>query len=693
MLISLTVVVGLSGLAGLGLYAMVQTWLTDLPSIETITQYSNERTTRVYANDGTTLLAEFYYHDRTPVNSDQVAQYVFDAIVAIEDERFWQHDGVDYYGVARAIFFDLTTNDVQGASTITMQLVRQTLLQDEANDITIRRKMREVTLAQQLEEIWTKEEILIAYLNAINFGDGCWGIQAAAQHYFSKDAINLTLVEAALLCGLPQSPEYNNPVNFPENAIYRRSLVLERMFTNGYITEEEMVLAKNADLGLNVRTRNVDGIYMVPYATSYAKYELLRDYGSNLIFNVGVDVYTSIDLNYQRWAEEACAAQEAKMRSDFEVSLTCVEPTTGYIMCMRGGRDYYSDQFNTCWQMRRQAGSSFKTFGLVAAIEKGYSPYTIVSTDSPLWVGDWQVSNYSGAGMGDMTLASATWRSSNTAYARVVRTIGHEAIADTARRMGITSDLVPYNSIVLGASGVCTLEMASAYGTLATNGIHNKPTMIKRIIDRSTGETIFEHEPTRDRVLTPEVAYAATNVLRGVVTQSGATGVAANIYGRDIAGKTGTSNSWWDAWFIGFTPQLSTAIWIGNRDEPTRMPYNEGGVVCAPVWRQFMLNTLDGLPALSFEAVGAPPYRDKADFLTAEERHIMEMKNTDTDGDTFSDWDEQEAGTDPNNPNDYPGKVDEPTTVPSPGINPPGGFNNGGAGGLVPPGESHPENH
>ncbi|MDR0459011.1 MAG: PBP1A family penicillin-binding protein [Coriobacteriales bacterium] len=656
LIIVLVVILGISGLTGAGLYSLFQSWLVDLPSIDGIADYNTEGKTRIWAADGATLLAELYYFDRTPVTSDRVSPYVFNATVAVEDERFYQHKGVDYYGIARAIYVDLTTNRVEGASTITQQLVRQTILQEEANDITIRRKVREAVLAQQLEELYTKEEILMMYLNTINFGDGCWGIQSAAQHYFSKDAADLSLVEAALICGIPQSPEYNNPVNYPENALRRRNIVLDRMYVNGYINEDELNTAKATEIELVLSKRTVDGIYLAPYATSYVRKELMSLLSTDVIFRGGLDVYTSIDLNYQQWAEDVCIEREATLPDGFEVSITCVDPNTGYILCMRGGKDYYEDQFNTCWQMRRSAGSSFKVFGLVACLEKGYSPQTMVSGDSPIQLGDWRVANYGGSSMGNLTLAQATWYSSNTAYVRVVRTIGPDSIVDVAKRMGITSDIRPFNSIVLGSEGVCTLEMASAVGTLATDGIHNKPTSIIRIVDRN-GTVLHEHVPENEQVLTPEVAYAAVNVLRGVVQYG--TGTYGAISGRDIAGKTGTSENWTDAWFVGFTPQLCTAVWVGNRDNLEFMSRNEGGQVAAPIWRSFMVRALGDRPAEEFQYAPAPQYRSNGDFMTPEEREVYKLKTTDSDGDTFSDWDEIQAGTDPKDPNSYPGKVED----------------------------------
>jgi penicillin-binding protein 1A len=615
--------------------------------------------------------------------------------VDIEDERFYQHDGVDYYGIARAIFIDLTTNDTQGASTITMQLVRQTILQDEASDMTMARKVREAALAQEVERTYSKEQILMIYLNTINFGDGCWGIQSAALHYFSKDAADLTLTEAALLCGIPQSPEYNNPVSYPDNAMRRRNQVLYRMWVNGDISEDEHDAAILSDLGLNVSRRTADGIYVAPYITSYTRHELYQLFRENpdIIYTGGLDVYTSIDLRYQQWAEDVCSyAEWNTLEEGFEASLTCIDPTTGFILCMRGGRDYYQDQFNTGWQMRRQAGSTFKTFALVTALEKGYSPATIVSTASPFTLGDWKVENYGWNNIGDVSLAEATWYSSNCAYARIIRTLGPQPVAEMAHRMGITSDLVAVPSLVLGTSGVCTMEMASAFGTLANNGMHNKPTTIRYITDRN-GNEIYRYIPIQEQVISPEVAYAATSILRGVVQRGTAAGYA-GISGRDIAGKTGTSEYWTDAWFCGYTPQLSCSVWVGYRDRPTYSNRMEGGRVASPIWREFMLRALEDKPAVEFQYRDAPRYLPNATFMTAEEREEHKLKTTDSDNDGFFDWDEMQAGTNPNDPNDYPGKPQDqgpppsiaPPSIISPDIDPDGpGIGGDGDGGGGPP--------
>jgi penicillin-binding protein 1A len=643
------VIVGLVGFTGAGAYAVVQSWLAEeMPSVDDASAFNTARKTRVWAPDGT-LLAEFFAENREPVTADQVSPNVFNATVDVEDERFWEHRGVDYYGIARAAVNDLMGGEIQGASTITQQFIRQTVLKDEAYESTFRRKVREAYLATELEKLYTKEEVLMMYLNTINYGDGAWGIQSAAQHYFSKNASELSIPEAALIAGIPQNPTYNNPVQFPDNALLRRNMVLDRMYINGHITEEELNEAKAAELVLNVRDTTMDGIYAQPYFTTYVRKVLLEKLPYDQVFKDGLDVYTTIDPDMQYYAEEACAAKEAALYEqtgdpDIEVGLTCVDPNTGYILAMRGGKDFYEDQFNTAWQMKRQVGSSFKVFTLITAIEQGYSPQTKVSGASPLKIdlGDgntWDVANYGHENMGVMSLAQATWRSSNTAYARVVRKIEAKPVQDTALRMGVAS-LDPKNaetddererlehvgpSITLGAYGTNTLEMASAFGILATGGVRHEATPIAKIVDYN-GNVIYplEEDVQGEQVLTPEVAYATTEVLKGVV--SGGTGTRANLGWQVSAGKTGTADDFKDSWFVGYTPQLSTAVWIGARGEPRYIADNAGGDNCCPVWRQFMENALYYYEAQDFPTASNPTYDPKATFMTAAEIKAEEDK-------------------------------------------------------------------
>ncbi|MDR2587547.1 MAG: PBP1A family penicillin-binding protein [Coriobacteriales bacterium] len=664
-----TVLVGLVSFSSVGAYAVVQSWLVDLSdvNIEDMATVNDTRKTRIYASDTTTLLAELYVDNREPVTADQVSPNVFNATVSVEDERFWSHRGVDYYGIARAAVNDLLGGELQGASTITQQLVRQTLLQEEANESTIKRKVREAYLALEAEKEFTKEELLMMYLNTINYGDGALGIQAAAQHYFSKNASELTIPEAALLCGIPQNPTYNNPVEYPDNALTRRNRVLDRMYVNGHISEEELEEFKASEFNLNIRDTSMDGIYAQPYFVTYVSHVLQEQYSYGEVFKGGLTVYTTIDLEMQAAAEEACAEKEASLiertgDEDIEVGLTCVDPNTGYIKAMRGGKDYYTDQFNTSWQMKRQAGSTFKVFALVAAIEQGYSPQTSVSGKElhvPAEENNgtpWNPVNYQSQSMGIMTLAEATWRSSNLAYGRVARTLKAPAIRDTAIKMGVesvdpekaTSEeekenlKYPNLPIVLGAYGVNTLEMASAFGTLATGGVRHEPTPIMKVVDRD-GNIIYERtaEDEGQQVLTPEVAYATNQVLKGVVT--GGTGTAANLGWQVAAGKTGTSDEYKDSWFVGYTPQLSTAVWIGSRGDAHYIPDNVGGDNCCPVWKQFMSVALSNYEAQDFPTASNPPYNSKASFMNAAEKKAEEEEKKKKEEEEKKKQEEEEA--------------------------------------------------
>ncbi|MDR2714691.1 MAG: penicillin-binding protein [Coriobacteriales bacterium] len=660
-------------------FAIVGSWLKDLPDVGDVEAFSVPQKTYVYASDETTLLATFYAEDREPVTAAEVSQHVFDASIAVEDERYWEHNGIDIMGIARAAVMDLL-GDSQGASTITQQFVRQTLLSSVATERTLERKVREAALAMEVEKTYGKDAVLIMYLNTINYGDGAYGIQSAAQHYFSKNASELTLEEAALLAGIPQQPTYNNPVYYPENALHRRAQVLERMYVNKYITKEEYDSALATDLNLNLNERNNDGIFEAHYFTSYVRSILQEDYGSTAVFNNGLKVITTIDMNMQAAAEKACKRKEKTLDKDVEVSLTCVEPSTGYILAMRGGKDYRKDEWSTSTDMRRQAGSTFKAFALVACLEEGISPSTPVLGSSPLKIDDWKVANYGGASYGTLTLASATHVSSNTAYARVVRKIGPEAVVDVAKRMGIQNELQPVNSIVLGSQGVNTLEMASAFGTLSTGGVHNKATAIKAIYDKN-GNVIFESTPSKDKAISPEVSYAATNVLKGVLTGSG-TGALAHLPDQDAAGKTGTSDDWNDSWFVGYTPQLSTAVWIGARQQ-RYIADNVGGANCCPVWKEFMLFALKSYSKEEFPKEKDPPFNGKISLYSKEEQQAIEDKKKKKEEEKKKKEEaekkkqEEQAKKDAAKKPDKP-KVEQPKPEPPPGDG--GGEANGGGG-------------
>ena len=614
------VIIGLFiiGAVGYGAYqgvlGVINSWLEDLPSVENSDVFNYARKTRVYANDNATLLAEFYIENREPVTKEQVSLYVLEGTVATEDERFYEHDGVDLQGVARALYVNMQGGELEGASTITMQFVRNTILQEEATEISFQRKVREAQLAYNLEDIYSKDEILMMYLNTINYGDGCWGIEAAAKNYFQKSALDLTIAEAATLVAIPQSPTYLNPKTNPDACYERRNLVLNRMLNYGTITQEEHDAAAAEPLALNPAPAAApDGIYAYPYFTSYVRQLLIDQYSSSEVFKGGLTVYTTLDPNIQNMAESAAETQYNQMDANLEVSLTAVDPDTGYIKAMVGGKNYYENQVNTAWQGARHAGSSFKTFTLIAAIEQGINPQTKIDCTGPYTLNGWTVNNYGGANYGIRSIESATAVSSNTGYLRLAEQVSVPAANEVARKMGVTSDIPNLPATTLGAVDVNTLEMATAYNTLAANGYHRDSVAITQIVSYD-GTVVFQHEDAPEQVLTPEVSYAATKVLQTVFTASDGTAYNAQLpSGQPAAGKTGTSDDWSDYWLCAYTPQLTCAIWIGNRYERISMDQN---LNCTNVWRNFMSMALADQPIEQFATANDPAYSN--DFNTKQ---------------------------------------------------------------------------
>ncbi len=586
-----------------GAYGLGNSWLQDLPEYGDLESVNHAQKTQVFANDKTTLLAEFYIENRDPVETSEISPYVLKGTVATEDERYYEHGGVDLPGIARALVVNLVGSDREGASTITQQFVRNTILSDEASDITLKRKVREAYLSIKLEEQYTKDEILLMYLNTINYGSGAYGIEAAAQTYFSKPASQLTLVEAATLIGIPQSPTYNNPVDYPDAALARRNVVLSRMLSNGYITQEEYNAAVATPLALNVKKSTTDGIYAYPYFTSYVRDLLLSKYSLNDVFKGGLKVYTTLDPAIQNAAEQAAANKEARIADDLEVALTAVDPNTGYIKAMVGGKDFYSNQYNLATQAQRSPGSSFKTFTLVAALEQGISPSTTISASATATIDGWTLENYDKTEWGTKTISGAFAVSSNTAFARLITAVTPAKVAEVAKRMGITTTLDVVPSMTLGSNGVTTLEMANAYATIANGGTRHEAQAIEMILDRN-GKVFYQADTTGERALTPEIAYAATQVMEGVITSG--TGTEARLSsGQVAAGKTGTSENWRDSYFCGITPQISVAIWVGARAE-RQMP---ASVTATSVFSDFVGTVLKGQPLKDFPTAATPTFK------------------------------------------------------------------------------------
>jgi 1A family penicillin-binding protein len=593
-------------------YLFVGNSLKGLPNVNDPNAFSLAQPTKIYSADGK-LLASFYLENRDVIPLSQMSPYVQHAIVAVEDERFYQHNGVDFAGIVRAIWIDLSTGTAsQGASTITQEYIRNTILSKERYQITITRKIREAYLAWEFEKAHTKAEILEDYLNTVYFGDGAYGVEAASLAYFDKNASDLTIGQAALLAGLPQSPVNLNPYTNLAGARARQHAVLGRMVANGYISEAQATAAEEETITLKSAADPNQGIYDCGYFVSYVRKALLQQYSNSLVYTGGLQVYTTIDTRLERAAEKA-VKKILPGKKDPDSALISINPRTGAIVAMYGGRNYNTNPFNMATQGRRQAGSSFKTFTLVTALELGIPPNRPMDASSPAVIPShppWIVHNDEGSGKGYITIRQAIAASVNCVFARLIWEIGASKVVATAHMMGITSPLPAIPSLTLGSAPVSPLEMASAYGTLANNGVHVTPMSITKIVD-SSGATIFQASPSGTRVLTPQIAWATTNLLEGVVT--GGTGTAARLSGREVAGKTGTTSNYQDAWFVGYTPQLVTAVWMGysKGSIPMRHVHGRaafGGTFCAPIWHLFMAAALKGVPAAQFRREPSPHY-------------------------------------------------------------------------------------
>jgi penicillin-binding protein 1A len=569
------------------------------------------QTSRIFDARGELITPLHAEEDRVVVPLKDIPQVVQDAVIAIEDQRFWQHRGIDLKAILRAAYVNAQRGYIEeGGSTITQQYVKQRML---SNEQTFSRKFREAALAWQLEEELTKEQILTRYLNTVYFGEGAYGIQRGAQTFFSKKATDLKLSEAALLAGLIAGPDRWDPIDRPNSSVGRRNLVLARMRELDMIDEDQYQQARSAPLQLEPRLGARR--YPAPWFVDYVKHQILTSprFGAtyeeryDFLFKGGLRIYTTIDLRMQRAAEAAVNGVLAYPGDPYG-ALTAVDPRTGFIKAMVGGRNYWvsrrGDRFAklnlaTGGSTGRQAGSSFKPFALIAALENGIPPYRTYPAPSSIVLDEppcgseeipWEVQNYDGASYGgSMTMEQGLISSVNVVYSQIIRDVHPERVVDVAHRMGIRSRLRPYCSAVLGANEVNTMEMASAFGTLATLGRHVRPTAIERIED-SHGNVLFQANPKLRQVLNPAVADVATQIMRKVILYG--TGTAANI-GRPAAGKTGTAQEWRDAWFAGFIPQLSAAVWVGFPQGQismvgTRIGNVTGGSFPAQIWHAFM---------------------------------------------------------------------------------------------------------
>ncbi|MFL2989589.1 MAG: penicillin-binding protein 1A [Candidatus Neomarinimicrobiota bacterium] len=629
----------------------------DLPSLEQLENYDPDLVTRIYSSDGK-ILSELFLQKRVFVELNNIPKHMHDAVIASEDRRFYDHWGLSLRSVARAISINiLSLSYRQGFSTLTQQLARN-LYKTIGFEDSILRKIKEVITAVQIERTYTKDEILEMYLNTVHFGHGTYGVEAATKRFFGKESNQLSVDESALLVGLLPSPASYSPIRHPERARKRRNTVLRLMRDQNYITHNEHAQYRAMTLE-SVKELPIRGL--APYFTEYVR-RLLEKEDEALDINIyrdGLKIYTTLDSRLQALAEkvvlDAINTSQSKLnnrimnnKEEFELlghltiydedsvklmmqgeaqlykdlrakllvqtAFVAIDPKTGGIMAMIGGRPDYHDQYNRAVQAKRQPGSVFKPFVYTTALENGYTVsqqllnqpvvLNVQNTDGS-WV-KWKPQNYGGSTGGLTTLREGLRKSLNLISVRIVQQdyAPAEQVKRTAQRMGISTDIRAVDAIALGTSEVIPLEMVSAYAAYANKGVYSKPFAITKIEDRY-GNTIREYGAVQYEVLSEEIAFLMTNLMQTVMDRG--TGGSARWkykFTRPAAGKTGTTQGWSDAWFVGFTPQLATGVWFGVDDYQVSLGMGQDGSKAAlPTWARFMRDGHDILemPRVNFQ--------------------------------------------------------------------------------------------
>ena len=545
--------------------------------------------------------------NRTPVARGEISPWMPRATVAIEDRRFYQHGGIDPLGILRALVADVSAGRlVQGGSTITQELVRNLYLSREK---TLQRKVVEACLAVKLARVWSKDRILTAYLNDVYYGNHAYGIQAAAETYFSVPASRLTLVQAAVLAGLPQAPSYYDPLHNPAAALGRRDEVLAALRRSGDITQARYDAAVR-DRSLHLRPSPAYAS-REPYFVGYLENLLEQAYGAATLRAGGLKIYTTIRPRLQRAAVHALS-QVVYERHDPAAAIVSIDPASGAIRAMAAVTPGTpGNEFNLATTAERQAGSTFKPIVLTAAVADGMNPWATRYLSAPFYYAplDWRVRTYDGAYAGLETVAAATLRSDNTVYARLALDVGADAIATTAHELGVQTQLQPSPSLALGTGVVTPLDMASVYATLAAGGVYSQPLAITRVVFPDAKADTAWGRPQRERVVPDWVAATVTQVLEENMLHG--TGVGAHVPGRADAGKTGTTDDYADAWFCGYTPGLEATVWIGYPRAEIPMLDVHGAAVSGPTlpataWRLFMERALAGSANDAFPAPQSP---------------------------------------------------------------------------------------
>jgi len=605
---------------GMG-YQLFKFYKSELPSIAKMELDPPNLVTRIFSADSIQL-AKLYTERRVPVPLDKIPFDLKTALLSVEDRKFYSHWGLDIWGIIRAFYVNqITGKIVQGGSTVTQQLARELFLTRER---TYTRKIREAILAWEIERTYTKEEILERYFNQIYFGSGAWGIGEASQTYFSKDVSQLDLAECAVLAGLPNAPSRNSPLVNMKNAVKRRNWVLTGMVETGAINPQAADSIKALPIRVNPRK---DSSWIAPYFIEYVKSLLLKDYTEDDLYHQGLQIYTTLDVRMQKAAEAAVedylqTIESGRIRpfhhstrkdiigedslstveltnTDYlQAALVAIDPENGYVKAMVGGRNFWESKFNRAVQALRQPGSAFKPFVYTAAIDNGIPACQVVE-DSPIAIRQldgtiWRPSNYTGDFRGPVTMRVGLTSSINLVAIKTLMTVGAETVAAYARRMGISTKIPPVESIAVGSADVYMLELVSAYSVFPNLGVRVDPLAITEIRDRG-GNLLRRFRPSREEVLSPQTVYIVLSMMRDAMDYG--TGANARTLGFTLpaGGKTGTTNDYTDAWFVGYTADLVSGVWIGF-DQPRRIVnQGTGSVLALPIWANFMKEAHEGI--------------------------------------------------------------------------------------------------
>jgi penicillin-binding protein 1A len=593
------------GLCGAGLGALLA--LTrDLPSIRGLESFRPSAATRLLSTEGK-VIGEFFVEKRLPISLAEIPPYLKQAVIAVEDQRFYAHAGIDWRGVLRASVKDvLAGRIVEGGSTITQQLAKLLFLDSER---TLRRKFKEALLSLQIERRYRKDEILALYLNQIYLGSGAYGVEAAANIYFGRHVWELDLSECALIAGLSRAPSLYSPLVHPDRALARRALVLKRLRETDAITEDQYRSALGKPLQL-APSRGSGGSSL--YFADYLRPQLEEALGENLIYRGGLTVQTTLREGWQRIAEQAIrnglSTLEQRHGGGGEESespqgaVVILDAATGMIRAMVGGRDYGTSQFNRAFQAERQPGSAFKPIIYAYALERGYSPSDRIY-DSPVSYPQpdgtrWEPHNYSGRFDGEMTLRHALEVSQNIVAIKLLERLGPTSVVEFAHKLGIQSTLQPNLSLALGTSEVSLLDLASAYQVFARGGLWVQPSAITDVLD-ANGRSLWKPVPGSSLVCSQQTASVLTDMLTGVIQRG--TGKAASKLAWPLAGKTGTTENFRDAWFVGYSPSVVASVWVGYDSGQELGPRETGAQAALPIWVEIMEKVLPETSQGGFE--------------------------------------------------------------------------------------------